>query len=122
MVKDTIVAAIRQRTGLFVNYCNTERYVCPHRIGVKRAVPRPKKPRTFQQDQRKYGNHINVFVYQYGGYSSRGLAQDGSPENWRCWALEDIYAATIVSVDRWHTSTAWGTKYSACIDDVIAGV
>ena len=121
-VQQVIADAIRQRIGLRVNYKGTLRDVCPHRIGSKRAQPPPKKYTTRIKDPRKYQNHINVFVYQFGGYSSSGLAPDGSPDNWRCWALEDIYDANPIPIQRWHTSQSWGVSYSGCIDDQIAGV
>lgn len=120
-----IISAIQQRAGLNVNYKGTLRSVCPHRIGWKRAQPRSpkaKKPLHLLKDSRKYENHINVFVYQFGGYSSRGLAPDGSADNWRCWDLEDIYSATVIPIDRWHTGAVAGANFSACIDDIVATV
>ncbi len=37
-----------------------------------------------------------VLYYQYGGYSSSGLEEDGSSANWRCSRVSDITSAEIV--------------------------
>jgi hypothetical protein len=82
---------------------------------------RPRKPFSVPKDESVYRDHVNVFVYQFGGYSERGLAPDGSPENFRCWNLEDIYSAEIIPAAGWHTGrTSWIGKESGCIDDPIA--
>ncbi len=39
---------------------------------------------------------VNVLYYQYDGYSSRGLQEDGSSANWRCNRISDIPSAEIV--------------------------
>jgi hypothetical protein len=37
-----------------------------------------------------------VLYYQYGGYSSSGLKEDGSSANWRCGRVSDIASAEIL--------------------------
>ena len=56
----------------------SERKVCPYRIGKSRA------------------GEACVLYYQYEGYSSRGLQEDGSSANWRCNRVSDVASAEIV--------------------------
>ena len=55
-----------------------ERKVCPYLIGKSRK------------------DEAYVLCYQYGGYSSRGLQEEGSSENWRCSRVSVIASAEIV--------------------------
>ena len=55
-----------------------ERKVCPYIIGKSN----------------KGENY--VLYYQYGGYSSSGLKDDGSSGNWRCSRVADIVRAETV--------------------------
>jgi hypothetical protein len=55
-----------------------ERKVCPYLIGKSRT------------------GGPSVLYYQYEGYSSRGLQEDGSSANWRCNCVADIASAEIV--------------------------
>ena len=53
-------------------YHGRDRWFCPHRLG------------------RNHEGQIRVLCYQYGGDSDSGLQAAGSPENWRCIALEKL--------------------------------
>jgi hypothetical protein len=55
-----------------------ERKVCPYMIGKSRE------------------GEAYVLYYQYAGYSSSGLKDDGSSANWRCNRVADIARAEIV--------------------------
>jgi hypothetical protein len=55
-----------------------ERKVCPYLIGKSRE------------------GEAHVLYYQYAGYSSRGLNENGSSGNWRCNRVSDIASAEIV--------------------------
>ncbi len=55
-----------------------ERKVCPYLIGKSNK------------------GEEYVLYYQYGGYSSSGLEEDGSSANWRCSRVSDITSAEIV--------------------------
>jgi hypothetical protein len=55
-----------------------ERKVCPYLIGKSRE------------------GEGHVLYYQYAGYSSRGLKENGSSRNWRCNRVFDIARAEIV--------------------------
>jgi len=54
-----------------------ERKVCPYVIGNSRR------------------GEASFLYYQYEGYSSRGLQEDGSSANWRCNRVSDIASAEI---------------------------
>jgi len=46
---------------------------------------------------------VRVLCYQYAGESSSGLQADGSPENWRCIALEKLGGVQLLE-GSWHTA------------------
>lgn len=66
-------------------YQGRDRWLCPHRLG------------------RNQEGQIRVLCYQYGGESSSGLQAAGSPENWRCIALEKLSRVQLLE-DVWHTA------------------
>jgi hypothetical protein len=66
-------------------YHGRDRWLCPHRLG------------------RNQEGQIRVLCYQYGGESSSGLQAAGSPENWRCIALEKLSRVQLLE-DVWHTA------------------
>lgn len=55
-----------------------ERKVCPYLVGKSRK------------------GDLSVLYYQYAGYSSGGLKENGSSANWRCNRISDIASAEIV--------------------------
>jgi hypothetical protein len=64
--------AIASKRPISAIYKDRPRLFCPHRLGRNRA------------------KQLRVLCYQYGGDSESGLAPIGSPENWRCVALEKL--------------------------------
>ena len=64
--------AVTNRQPISAIYKGRPRLLCPHRLGRNRAKER------------------RVLCYQSGGDSESGLAPTGSPENWRCIALEKL--------------------------------
>jgi len=64
--------AVATKQPIRAMYKGLPRLFCPHRLGRNR------------------GNQLRVLCYQYGGGSESGLAPMGSPENWRCVALEKL--------------------------------
>ena len=64
--------AIENRCPLSAVYQNRYRLFCPHRLGRNRE------------------GQLRVLCYQYGGESESGLKAAGSPENWRCIALDEL--------------------------------
>jgi hypothetical protein len=104
-VEQALVLAINSKSSIEVQYDGHIRHVSPIRFGWKTT-----------EDE---GLHKNLFCYQFGGYSSRGLSPDGSEDNFRCWKLEDItYVAVIPGI--WHGAYALPRERSTCIDTTIA--
>jgi len=66
-------------------YHGRDRWFCPHRLG------------------RNHDGQIRVLCYQYGGESGSGLQAAGSPENWRCIALEKLSRVELLE-GAWHTA------------------
>src|SRR3982751_3702170 len=64
--------AVASRTPIEASYHRRPRLFCPHRLG------------------RNKEGQLRVLCYQYGGESESGLEPAGSPENWRCIALEKL--------------------------------
>jgi hypothetical protein len=66
-------------------------------------------------------DEVNVLYYQYEGYSSRGLKQDGSSANWRCNRISDIASAEVVD-ERWRQPIQKPKTRGSCIVSVDAEV
>lgn len=66
-------------------YQGRQRWLCPHRLG------------------RNHQGQIRVLGYQYGGESVSGLQAAGSPENWRCLALEKLSRVELLE-GAWHSA------------------
>lgn len=64
--------AVANRQPIEAVYERRHRLFCPHRLGRNRD------------------GQLRVLCYQYGGESRSGLGPPGSPENWRCVALEKL--------------------------------
>lgn len=105
-VEQVLVSAIENHISLEVVYNKESRLISPVRIGWKTT--------------KKEGLHKNLFCYQFGGYSSRGLAPDGSMENYRCWNLQGIASANPIEA-KWHGGYGFPKEPSNCIDRLIAG-
>jgi len=81
----------------------SERKVCPYLMGKSSA------------------GEVNVLYYQYDGYSSRGLREDGSSANWRCNRVSDIASAEIVD-ELWHQPAQKPKTRGSCVVSVDAEV
>jgi hypothetical protein len=77
--------AIANRQPISAVYKERPRLFCPHRLGRNRF------------------GQLRVLCYQYGGESESGLASMGSPENWRCVALEKLRSIKLLE-DCWTTA------------------
>jgi hypothetical protein len=77
--------AIAGRHPIRAIYKNLPRLFCPHRLGRNRA------------------EQLRVLCYQYGGESESGLAPIGSPDNWRCVALEKLRRVELLD-GSWKTA------------------
>ena len=60
--------------------------------------------------------HPIRLCYQFAGESSSGLQADGSPENWRCIALEKLSSVQLLE-GSWHTAPNH-SRQQTCIVDV----
>jgi hypothetical protein len=79
-------------------YHGRERWFCPHRLG------------------RNHDGQIRVLCYQYGGESGSGLQAAGSPENWRCIALEKLNRVGLLE-GAWHTAPNH-SRLQTCVAEV----
>jgi hypothetical protein len=80
-----IRTAVLNKRPVRAVYHGHERRFCPHRRGRNRE------------------GRIRVLCYQYGGESNSGLQPAGSPENWRCIALEKLAGVQLLE-DVWRTA------------------
>jgi hypothetical protein len=66
-------------------YHHRHRLFCPHRLG------------------RNKDGQLRVLCYQYGGESESGLKPVGSPDNWRCIALDKLRSVELLN-GLWRTA------------------
>jgi|SRR5450756_20093 len=78
-------AAVANKQPIEAVYQGRLRLLCPHRLGRNRE------------------GRLRVLCYQYGGDSGSGLQPVGSPENWRCMALEKLSRMKLME-DAWRTA------------------
>jgi hypothetical protein len=84
---DILKQAIINRQPVGAIYGGRVRLVCPHVLGIDKA------------------GGLQALFYQFGGASnSRPIQPDGSPDNWRCLALEKLSSVQIISPGQWHTA------------------
>src|ERR1700704_524750 len=79
-------------------YHDRPRLFCPHRLG-----------------RNKEGQY-RVLCYKYGGKSETGLKPIGSPENWRCIALDELRRVELLD-GPWQTAPNH-SRPASCIVDV----
>lgn len=77
--------AVENRPPISAVYDNRRRLFCPHRLG------------------RNKGGQFRVLCYQYGGESESGLKPAGSPDNWRCIALDKLSRVKLLD-GAWQTA------------------
>lgn len=80
-----IWTAVASRRPIEATRHRLPRLFCPHRLG------------------RNKDGQLRVLCYQYGGESESGLQPAGSPENWRCIALEKLSRVKLLE-DTWRTA------------------
>src|ERR1700722_10424340 len=71
-------AAVANKQSIEAVYQGRLRLFCPYRLGRNRE------------------GRLRVLCYQYGGDSGSGLQPVGSPENWRCMALEKLSRVKLI--------------------------
>ena len=90
-------AAVARKQPFSAIYKDRPRLFCPHRLGRNRA------------------KQLRVLCYQYGGESESGLAPMGSPENWRCVALEKLRHVELVD-GSWKTAPNHSRPATCVVD------
>ena len=108
-IYDLVKSALLQRKAMVIVRKGSDRYVCPHVIGIK-------------IDKKTGRRKQSCLFYQWDGASETGLGPDGSDLNWRCVPIEQIEDAKIIDGERWHTVEVLPTKVSFCVDEVDAKV
>jgi hypothetical protein len=89
--------AVANKKPIEAIYQARPRLFCPHRLGRNRE------------------GQLRVLCYQYGGESRSGLRPPGSPENWRCVALEKLSRVRLVE-SAWHTAPNH-SRPASCMTD-----
>jgi hypothetical protein len=77
--------AVKGRRPIRALYHGRSRLLCPHRLGRNRE------------------GKLRVLCYQYAGESESGLQRAGSPDNWRCVALEKLSKVELIE-GTWRTA------------------
>ncbi|HTA22009.1 MAG TPA: hypothetical protein VK763_00630 [Terriglobales bacterium] len=103
-IYDTLKTSIASKKPCAIAKPNEpERKVCPYLIGKSSK------------------GEVNVMFYQFGGYSKRGLKEDGSSANWRCSRVAEIASAEI-SDEPWHQPIQKPKTRGNCVVSVDAEV
>jgi|SRR5271165_1874989 len=89
--------AIANKQPISAIYKDLPRLFCPHRLGRNRA------------------KQLRVLCYQYGGESESGLSPRGSPDNWRCVALEKLRKVELVE-GSWKTAPNHSRPATCVVD------
>jgi hypothetical protein len=84
------------------------------RMGV--LGKKPCKISRLGEAERKVSNkgEEHVLYYQYGGYSTSGLKEDGSSANWRCSRVADPASAEILD-EQWRQPIQKPKARGGCI-------
>ena len=90
--------AMLQKKPIAAFYAGHRRLLCPYVLG------------------RNKDNRVQVLCYQYGGHSASGLKAKGSPDNWRCIALDKLSDVEILSAP-WQSADRH-TRVQTCIEHV----
>ena len=90
--------ALLQKKPIAAFYQGHKRLLCPYVLG------------------RNKEDRVHVLCYQYGGGSASGLKRQGSPENWRCIALDKLSSVEII--DGPWLSAERHSRIQTCIEHV----
>ena len=77
--------AVGNKQIIKAKYDGYEREMCPHVIGTNKE------------------GREQVLVYQFGGYSSKGIITPNSSSNWRCIQIDKLENIRVEDGE-WHTS------------------
>jgi hypothetical protein len=90
-------AAVVSRRPIAAVYHDRPRLFCPHRLGRNK------------EGQRR------VLCYQFGGESESGLSPVGSPDNWRCIAVDKLRHVELLE-GMWRTAPNHSRPASCIVD------
>jgi hypothetical protein len=90
-------AAVEGRCPISAIYHDRHRLFCPHRLG------------------RNKEGQFRVLCYQHGGESETGLKPPGSPDNWRCIALDKLGNVEVLD-GAWQTAPNH-SRPTTCVTD-----
>src|ERR1700744_877421 len=90
--------AMLQKKPIAAFYAGHRRLLCPYVLG------------------RNKRNLLHVLCYQYGGESTSGFKARGSPENWRCVAVEKLSGVEII--DGPWISADRHSRVQSCIEHI----
>jgi hypothetical protein len=90
-------SAVESRRPISAVYHDRHRLFCPHRLG------------------RNKEGQLRVLCYQYGGGSESGLKPVGSPDNWRCIALDKLKKVELLN-GAWRTAPNHSRPASCIVD------
>jgi hypothetical protein len=89
--------AVESRRPISAIYHDRHRLFCPHRLGRNRE------------------GQFRVLCHQYGGESETGLKPPGSPDNWRCIALDKLRNVEVLD-GAWQTAPNHSRPASCVMD------
>ena len=90
--------AVRAKRPIAAMYGGHRRLLCPYVLG-----------------RNKLG-HLQLLCYQYGGTSRSGLGHAGSPENWRCVAVNKLSRVEMIN-GPWRAAERH-SRVQTCIETV----
>lgn len=91
--------AILDKDIVVATYHGYVREMCPHVLGTKNG-------------------RLQSLMYQFAGGSSNGLEPDGSPANWRCVIVEELFNVSIKkSAGQWHTASNY-SRPQTCVNPI----
>jgi len=96
-IYDLVREAVENRRPIAAVYHDRRRLFCPHRLG------------------RNKEGQLRVLCYQYGGESESGLKPPGSPDNWRCVALDKLTRVEPLN-GAWRTAPNHSRPASCIVD------
>jgi hypothetical protein len=96
-IYELVRAAVENKRPISAVYHDRRRLFCPHRLG------------------RNKEGQLRVLCYQYGGESESGLKPPGSPDNWRCVALDKLTRVELLN-GAWRTAPNHSRPASCIVD------
>lgn len=90
--------AVLTRSAIIATYNGHVRHMSPHVVGMKNGKE-------------------HTLCYQFGGTSSSELKPDGSPDNWRCIAIDKLQSVSLHPAGGFHTAANHSTQQS-CVDEI----